>query len=94
MPIAEYKGPAQNAFGVFKHLLGEKIERAFLTGDGYIMLYFPSGHALRFQGWTTTGNVVLEVLDPIAARGVMQQRQQELRSKMQELRDLVPGVDL
>jgi hypothetical protein len=54
---------------------------------------FPSGHALRLTGWNTSGHVI-EVLGPVEAKGVMQQRQQELRSKIQELRDLVPGVDL
>jgi hypothetical protein len=93
MPLADSKGPTANHAYAFGHLIGEKISAAFVDARGHIWLVVPSGHAVRFGGFDP-GAPVFEIIEPGGVKEAIERRQAELRAKMQELRSLVPGIDL
>lgn len=93
MSLAEYQGPKQNHTGIFKHLIGETIEKAFVDAQGTVWLVTRSGHSLRFNGFNFTAPA-FEVVDPTYTNQAIEIRQNELRGRIQEIRHLAPGVDL
>ena len=91
MPIAEYKGPPINHTAVLKHLIGETIKAAFVDGSGQVWLTFASGHSMRFGGFSNT-SPAFEVIDPILSKQEREKFENVIRQKIQELRDLAPGL--
>jgi hypothetical protein len=92
MPIASYQGPP-NHTAVLRTLVGETIKAVFLDSAGHVWMIVNSGHAVVWSGF-----------DPVAPAFRVEQpdtvvhetglRRQDLQVRIQELKDLAPGVDL
>ena len=93
MPIAEYKGPA-NHTGIFKHLIGETIKASFVDYQGHVWLITPSDYALVFAGFDGGSQQAFWIEAPDQVRAAVEKRRGDLQAKIQELRHLVPGIDL
>ena len=92
MPISEYNGPA-NHVTILRHLVGERVHAAFIDDTGRVWLIVPSGHAVVFAGFDTSSPAYF-VAQPADVTAATARRREQLQAKIQELKDLAPGVAL
>lgn len=93
MPIVNYKGPA-GYIGVLQHLVGERIDKAFIDATGALWLVVPSGHALVIAAYNPHAEAPFWIASPQEVEARVTERRQELQKKIQELKNLAPGVDV
>jgi len=93
MPIVNYKGPP-GYVGVLQHLVGEKIEKAFVDGSGALWLVVGSGHAFVIAAYNGNAEAPFWTVSPPDVERQIVERRRELQKKIQELKNLAPGVDV
>jgi len=93
MSLAEYKGPPQNHIAVLPYLQRETIKACFIDADGHLWLIVNSGHAFVCAGFDFNAPA-FRVVDPVETQAAMDKRRSEIQPRIQELKNLAPGVDL
>lgn len=93
MPIVNYKGPP-GFIGVLQHLVGERIERAFVDSSGALWLVVGSGHAFVVAAYDANATSPFWVAAPQEVEAKVAERRGELQRRIQELKNLAPGVDV
>jgi len=93
MPIVNYKGPP-GYIGLLQHVIGEKIEKAFVDAQGALWFVVGSGHALVIAAYHANAEAPFWTASPADVERQIGERRRELQKKIQELKNLAPGVDV
>jgi hypothetical protein len=93
VPIVNYKGPP-GFVGVLQHLIGERIDKAFVDAQGALWLVVPSGHALVIAAFHANAIAPFWTAEPHEVEAQVGDRRRELQKKIQELKNLAPGIDV
>lgn len=92
MPLSEYQGLANNT-GILRFFVGETVKAAFVDAVGRIWEVVPSGHAIVFGGFERLGDA-FAVIDPNTVAQEIAKRKTEIQARIQDLKYLVPGIDV
>lgn len=92
MAISDYKGPA-NHVTILKHLVGEVVRASFIDDQGHVWILVATGHAVVFAGFDSNAPAYW-VAQPAEVEAATSRRREQLQAKIQELKDLAPGVAL
>jgi hypothetical protein len=93
MTLAAYAGAAQNDTHIMEAVVGETIKAAFVDAKGRIWLISPSGHAVTFAGFDRTAPS-WSIEPPHVVQHAVETRRQEIRHEIDQLRRLVPGIEV
>jgi hypothetical protein len=93
LPIVNYKGPP-GYVGVLQHLVGERVEKAFVDAAGALWLVVPSGHAFVIAAYNANAEAPFWTVAPPEVEAQVGERRRALQGKIQELKNLAPGIDV
>jgi len=92
MALSNYQGPP-NHTEILKHLKGETIKACFIDEAGHVWIIAPSGHAVMFAGFDTFAPA-FTVVAPEAVQQAVDRRRTDLQKRIQDVKNLAPGIDL
>lgn len=92
MSLADHKG-SPNHPEIFKHLIGDVIRAAFLDKDGRVWLLMTCGHAIVFSGPNAVSPVYWHEL-PDGVKRAIDERTEDVKRKMLDLKNQVAGLDV
>jgi len=93
MALSNYQGPGANHTAVLRHLRGETIKACFIDSQGHVWIVTPSGHAIVFAGFDSNAPA-FTIEPPERVSQESGKRRVELQTRIQEIKDLAPGIDL
>jgi hypothetical protein len=92
MALSSYQGPPTHT-SLFRSLVGEKIKACFIDSQGHVWMMVESGHAIVWAGFDTMAPA-FRIEAPDQVHQEMSRRRADLQTRIQDIKDLAPGVDL